>query len=64
MNIDDANEVTYQIVGIDEADVSVNKISCVSPVASALMGNYEGDEVVVMAPKGEISYEIMEVKYI
>lgn len=64
MNVDDGKEFTYQIVGVDEADASINKISCVSPVASALMGNYEGDEVVVMAPKMEISYEIMEVKYI
>ena len=64
MNVDDESEVTYQIVGEDEADISLNKISCHSPIASALMGNEEGEEVVVMAPKGEIYYEILEVLYL
>ena len=64
MGIDDDTEVTYQIVGEDEADISLNKISCHSPIASAMMGNEEGDEVVVRAPKGEIYYEILTVEYI
>ena len=57
-------KITYQIVGEDEADIAIGKISCHSPIASALMGNEEGDEVTVKAPQGDIIYEILEVKYI
>lgn len=64
MNLEDAREITYQIVGEDEADIAFNKISCYSPIAKALMGNEEGDEVVVKAPKGDIIYEILEVQYL
>jgi len=64
MNIEDDSEITYQIVGEDEADIENNKISCHSPIASALMGNEEGDEVTVKAPKGDIVYEILEVQYL
>jgi transcription elongation factor GreA len=64
LNIDDDSEISYQIVGSDEADVSRNKISCYSPIAKALIGKEEGDEVVVKAPKGDIEYEILEVLYI
>jgi len=64
MNIEDDSEIIYQIVGEDEADIGLNKISCHSPIAAALMGNEEGDEVTVKAPKGDIIYEILEVQYI
>ncbi len=64
MNVEDESEITYQIVGEDEADIEQNKISCYSPIASALMGNEEGDEVTVKAPKGDIVYEILEVEYL
>jgi len=64
LNIEDDSEIKYQIVGEDEADISLGKISCHSPIASALMGNEEGDEVTVKAPKGDIVYEILEVEYI
>ncbi|MBE8189619.1 MAG: transcription elongation factor GreA [Candidatus Thioglobus sp.] len=64
MNINDSSEVTYQIVGEDEADISLGKISCHSPIASALMGNEEGDEVTVKAPAGDIIYEILKVEYL
>ena len=64
MNIEDDSEITYQIVGEDEADIDLNKISCHSPIASALMGNEEGDEVTVKAPAGDIIYEILEVQYL
>ncbi len=64
MNIEDDSEITYQIVGEDEADIDQNKISCHSPIASALMGNEEGDEVTVKAPAGDIIYEILEVQYL
>jgi transcription elongation factor GreA len=64
LNIDNDEEVTYRIVGNDEADVKANKISINSPIARALIGKEEGDEVVVKAPSGDIDYEILEVLYI
>lgn len=56
-------EITYQIVGEDEADISKNKISVTSPVARALVGKYEGDAVQVATPEGTVQYEIIEVLY-
>ena len=64
LNLSDDSEITYQIVGEDEADIAFGKISCHSPIAKALLGNEEGDEVTVKAPKGDILYEILEVLYI
>lgn len=64
INCNTEEEITYQIVGEDEADIKLNKISVTSPIARALIGKEEGDEVVVMAPGGEIEFEIAEVKYI
>tara|TARA_Y100000746_G_scaffold232157_1_gene248099 strand:- start:2706 stop:3182 length:477 start_codon:yes stop_codon:yes gene_type:complete len=64
LNISDDSEISYQIVGEDETDIDKGKISCHSPIARALMGNEEGDEITVKAPKGDILYEILEVQYI
>ena len=64
LNCSDDTETTYQIVGEDEADIELGKISCHSPIANALLGNEEGDEVTVKAPKGDILYEILEVLYL
>ena len=64
LNLTDNSEVVYQIVGEDEADIELGKISCHSPIAKALIGNEKGDEVTVKAPKGDILYEILEVQYI
>ena len=58
------DEVTYQIVGEDEADISAGKISVTSPIARALIGKEEGDIAEVQAPAGVKVYEILEVKYI
>jgi transcription elongation factor GreA len=60
---DDGSEVTYTIVGDDEADIGSGLISISSPIARALIGKQEGDLAVVDAPAGERSYEIVEVKY-
>lgn len=57
-------EITYQIVGDDEADIKAGMISVNSPIARALIGREEEDVAVVQAPKGERSYEIIAVKYI
>ena len=56
--------LSYQIVGEDEADINENKISVTSPVARALIGKYEGDNVEVKTPEGSMTYEIIEVTYI
>lgn len=56
-------QVTYQIVGEDEADVREGKISVTSPIARALIGKYAGDLVVVQAPGGAREYEILDVRY-
>jgi transcription elongation factor GreA len=58
------NEVTYQIVGEDEADIKVGKISVTSPIARALIGKEEGDIAEVQAPGGIKEYEILAVKHI
>lgn len=55
--------VTYQIVGEDEAMTDAKKISYNAPLGRALIGREVGDEVVVKAPKGELTYEIQDIKY-
>ena len=57
-------EVTYQIVGDDEADLKQNLVSISSPIARALIGKEAGDTADVHAPGGAKRYEIVEVKYI
>lgn len=59
-----SKQVTYQIVGVDEADIKRGKVGITSPIARALISKTEGDEVVVHAPKGEIRYEIIKVSYL
>lgn len=56
--------VTYQIVGDDEADIKLGKISISSPISRALIGKYPGDVAEVLAPGGVREYEILDVKYI
>ena len=53
----------YQIVGADESDISKGKISISSPLAIAVIGKSAGDEIVVKAPKGPVTYAIISVKY-
>lgn len=64
LNLDTDGEVIYRIVGNEESDLKQNKISINSPIARALIGKEEGEEVVVQAPSGEIDYEILEVSYV
>jgi transcription elongation factor GreA len=64
VNLENDEEVTYQIVGDDEAEIKINKISVNSPIARALIGKEEGDVAVVRTPKGEVEYEISAVQYI
>lgn len=58
------NEVTYQIVGEDEADIKAGMLNINSPIARGLIGKEAGDVVDIQTPGGMKSYEIVEVKYI
>lgn len=62
-DVDKEKEVIYQIVGELEADIKQNMISVTSPIARALIGKTQDDEVVVKAPGGEHVYEIVSVTY-
>ncbi len=64
LNLKTEKEVTYKIVGEDEADIKVAKISVTSPIARGLIGKYVGDTVEVQTPEGMISFEIIDVEYI
>jgi transcription elongation factor GreA len=61
---DSGDEIEYQIVGEDEADIKSGRISYSSPIARALIGGSEGEVVSFQAPGGEKSFEIVEVKYL
>ncbi len=55
--------VTFQLVGEDEAMTDAAKISYNSPLGKALIGKEPGDEAIVKAPKGDLTYEVQEIKY-
>jgi transcription elongation factor GreA len=56
-------EITYKIVGEDEADIKLGKISCTSPVGKALIGHKLDDSVKASVPSGIREYEIIDIKY-
>lgn len=58
-----AEEVTYKIVGEEEADIKLGKMSCTSPVGKALIGHKLDDTVRVKVPAGVKEYEVIEIKY-
>lgn len=62
-NVSTEEEVTYRIVGADEADLKQGTISITSPLARSLIGREEGDEVKVRMPAGERVYEIVSVEF-
>jgi transcription elongation factor GreA len=64
MNINTKKILKYQIVGEDESDIKKQKISFSSPIAKALIGNYENDIIEVTTPKGIVTYKVTSVKYI
>ena len=64
MNLETDEEITYQIVGDDESDIKLSKISVYSPIARALIGKEVDDVVVVKTPNGDVEYEICAVKHI
>ncbi len=62
-DLESGDNVTYQIVGDDEADIKEGKISVSSPIARALIGKSTGDTAEVKAPGGVRGYEILDVHY-
>lgn len=62
-NVDTGEEQTFQIVGPEEADLKIGRISVASPLARGLLGHEVGDEVKVMMPAGPRTYEILEIKF-
>ena len=63
-DMESGEKVTYQIVGLDEADLKEKKVSITSPIARALIGKFAGDIVGVQAPSGIREYEVLDVRYI
>ncbi|GLP97083.1 transcription elongation factor GreA [Paraferrimonas sedimenticola] len=64
LNLDSDEEVTYRIVGDDEADIKANLISVNSPIARGLIGKNLDDEVTINTPGGETDFEITAVEYL
>ena len=64
LNLTTDEEVSYRIVGEDEADIKSRLVSINSPVARALIGKQSGDTVTVQVPSGAVEYEVLDVKYI
>jgi transcription elongation factor GreA len=62
-DLDSGDEVTYRIVGEDEADVSRGLLSVSSPVARALIGKRIEDQVKVVVPKGKREYEVRKIRF-
>lgn len=62
-DVDTDEESKYQIVGVDEANVKLGKISILSPLARALIGKKKGDSAIVQSPKGDKEYEIQSFKF-
>jgi transcription elongation factor GreA len=64
VNVDTDEEVTYKIVGDDEADIKNNLISVNSPIARGLIGKELDDSVTIQTPNGSVEYDIIEVEYV
>lgn len=64
LDVQENKETTYRIVGEDEADISAGMISFTSPIARALIGKSEGDEITFAAPAGDKHFEIVVVRYV
>ncbi|MFC3909516.1 transcription elongation factor GreA [Legionella dresdenensis] len=62
-HVETDKEIRYQIVGEDEADIKLNKISYSSPIGRALIGKNVDDTVTVQTPGGMVEYDIIEVDY-
>lgn len=61
-NLETGEDVEYQLVGPDESDINQGRISILSPLGKAILGRRPGDEMVVDAPGGRRSYELIEIR--
>ncbi len=61
-NIDTGESVEYMLVGPDESDIKKGRISFSSPLGQAILGKKEGDEIILQAPGGKRSYELVEIR--
>jgi transcription elongation factor GreA len=61
---DNGDQITYKIVGEDEADIEHGLICYKTPIAKGLMGKYTDDDVVIVTPKGKVNYYVVKVQYI
>jgi transcription elongation factor GreA len=64
LDVESEETVSYQIVGEDEADIKLGKLSYSSPIAKALIGKFSGDVAEVRTPGGVKEFEIVDVKYL
>ncbi|SHM15202.1 transcription elongation factor GreA [Vreelandella subglaciescola] len=64
LHLENDEQVTYRIVGEDEADIKAGRISVTSPIARALIGREEGDVALVRTPGGNVEYEIESVEHL
>ena len=64
LNVDTDEELTYRIVGDDEADIKINLNSVNSPIARVLIGKEQDDVVTIKTPGGDVEFEILKVEYI
>ena len=64
IDAESGDDVSYKIVGEDEADLKAGKISIMSPIARAIVGKSVGDEVAVQTPSGELEYEIDSIEHV
>lgn len=62
-NLDTKEQKTYRIVGHDEADIKQNLISINSPIARGLVGQEEGNIVLINTPSGKVKYKLLKVEY-
>lgn len=63
LNTTSEEEVTYRLVGADEADIEAGEISVTAPVAKSLLGKEVGDEVKIRTPAGERIYEVLDISF-
>lgn len=63
LDVDNDEKKTFIIVGSDEADIKVNKLSIESPVARQLLNRSVGDSVTIRIPKGQVEYEVLSISY-
>ena len=64
LDVENDSEVTYQLVGEDESDIKLGRISITSPIARALIGKFVDDVAEVQAPGGIREYEVLDIRYI